>query len=55
MFFHVNRNLIIHIDSVKEVHPYFKGRLKLVLTPEQEEEVVISSQKTPLFKAWLDH
>ncbi|HEU4552719.1 MAG TPA: LytTR family DNA-binding domain-containing protein [Chitinophaga sp.] len=55
MFFHVNRNLIIHIDSVKEVHPYFKGRLKLVLTPGQEEEVVISSQKTPLFKAWLDH
>jgi two-component system LytT family response regulator len=55
LFFHVNRNLIIHIDSVKEVHPYFKGRLKLVLFPEQEEETIISSQKTPLFKAWLDH
>ncbi|GAA0562047.1 LytR/AlgR family response regulator transcription factor [Chitinophaga japonensis] len=55
MFFHVNRNLVIHIDSVKEVHPYFKGRLKLLLSPEQEEEIVISSQKTPLFKAWLDH
>ncbi|WP_298734255.1 LytTR family DNA-binding domain-containing protein [uncultured Chitinophaga sp.] len=54
-FFHVNRNLIIHIDSVKEVHPYFKGRLKLVLVPEYDEETVISSQKTPLFKAWLDH
>jgi len=53
-FFHVNRNLIIHIDSVKEVHPYFKGRLKLVLVPEYDEETVISSQKTPLFKAWLD-
>lgn len=55
MFFHVNRNLIIHIDAVKEVHPYFKGRLKLVLSPQQEDEIVISSQKTPLFKAWLDH
>ncbi|KAA2241922.1 response regulator transcription factor [Chitinophaga agrisoli] len=54
-FFHVNRNLIIHIDAVKEVHPYFKGRLKLVLSPEHDEEIVISSQKTPLFKAWLDH
>ena len=55
MFFHVNRSLIIHIDAVKEVHPYFKGRLKLVLSPEHDDEIVISSQKTPLFKAWLDH
>ncbi len=54
LFFHVNRNLIIHIDAAKEIHPYFKGRLKLTLEPPIEEEVVISSQKTPLFKAWLD-
>ncbi len=55
VFFHVNRSLIIHIDAAKEIHPYFKGRLKLVLSPPLDEEIVISSQKTPLFKAWLDH
>lgn len=54
LFFHVNRNLLIHIDAVKEIHPYFKGRLKLELTPAYEEEIVISSQKSPLFKDWLD-
>lgn len=54
IFFHVNRKLIIHIDSAKEIHPYFKGRLKLVLDPMLDEEVIISSQKTPLFKTWLD-
>ncbi|WP_256009238.1 LytR/AlgR family response regulator transcription factor [Desertivirga xinjiangensis] len=54
IFFHVNRKLIIHIDSAKEIHPYFKGRLKLVLEPILDEEVIISSQKTPLFKTWLD-
>lgn len=53
-FFHVNRKLIIHIDSAKEIHPYFKGRLKLVLEPALDEEVIISSQKTPFFKNWLD-
>ncbi|WP_207534164.1 LytR/AlgR family response regulator transcription factor [Desertivirga arenae] len=53
-FFHVNRKLIIHIDSAKEIHPYFKGRLKLVLEPGLNEEVIVSSQRTPLFKAWLD-
>ncbi len=53
-FFHVNRNLIIHIDAAKEIHPYFKGRIKLVLEPKLDEEVIISSQRTPLFKTWLD-
>ena len=54
LFFHVNRKLIIHIDAAREIHPYFKGRLKLELQPPLEEEVIISSQKTPAFKEWLD-
>lgn len=54
VFFHVNRNLIIHIDAAREIHPYFKGRMKLVLNPALEEEVIVSSQRTPLFKIWLD-
>ncbi len=54
MFFHINRNLIIHIDAAKEIHPYFKGRLKLELHPSLEEDVIVSSQKTPAFKEWLD-
>ncbi|WP_374163216.1 LytR/AlgR family response regulator transcription factor [Arcticibacter sp. MXS-1] len=54
VFFHVNRSLIIHIDAAREIHPYFKGRLKLVLHPPLDEEVVVSSQRTPLFKDWLD-
>lgn len=53
-FFHINRSLIIHIDAAKEIHPYFKGRMKLILQPELEEEVIVSSQRTPLFKIWLD-
>ena len=54
LFFHINRKLIIHIDAVKEIHSYFKGRLKLTLDPKLDEEVIVSSQKTPLFKTWLD-
>jgi two-component system response regulator LytT len=54
LFFHVNRKLIIHIDAAREIHPYFKGRLKLELQPPLEEEVIISNQKTPAFKDWLD-
>ena len=54
MFFHVNRKFIIHIDAAKEIHPYFKGRLKLVLQPPVDEEVLVSSQTSSDFKAWLD-
>lgn len=56
LFFRINRKLIIHFDAAKEIHPYFKGRLKLVLHPPlNEEETIISSEKTPAFKTWLDH
>ena len=54
IFFHVNRKLIIHIDAAREIHPYFKGRMKLILHPPLEDEVIVSSQRTPLFKIWLD-
>lgn len=53
-FFRANRQLILHIDAVSEIHPYFKGRVKLALTPPLPTEMIISSEKTPAFKAWLD-
>lgn len=53
-YFRVNRKFIVHFDSVSDIHPYFKGRVKLDLQPESGEEIVISSDKTPLFKQWLD-
>lgn len=53
-FFRINRKYIIHLDAAKEIKPYFKGRLKISLNPEIEDEIIISSDKTPEFKAWLD-
>lgn len=53
-FFRVNRKYVVHIEAVNEIHPYFKGRLKISLTPHIDDDIVISSEKTPSFKAWLD-
>ena len=53
-FFRINRKFIVHFNSVKDIHPYFKGRLKLGLSPEIDEEIIISTEKTPSFKRWLD-
>jgi len=53
-FFRVNRKMIIQFEAVKEIHPHFKGRLKIQIEPTLDEEIVISSEKTPAFKEWLD-
>lgn len=53
-FIRANRQYIIGFDSIKEIHPYFKGRVMVELIPENEHEIVISSDKTPEFKRWLD-
>lgn len=53
-FFRANRQLITRIDAIKEVSPYFKGRLHLSLAPELKNDQIISSNKASAFKAWLD-
>ena len=54
LFFRANRKYIVRFEAINEIHPYFKGRIKLNLKPESEDEIVISSDKTPEFKKWLD-
>jgi two-component system, LytTR family, response regulator LytT len=54
IFFRINRQYIVTFDSIAEIHPYFKGRIKLDLIPKAEEDVVISSERTPEFKKWID-
>lgn len=54
MFFRANRQIMVNIHAVKEVNPYFKGRLHLVLEPGVAGEQIISSSKASSFKQWLD-
>jgi two-component system, LytTR family, response regulator LytT len=54
VFFRISRKFIVHIDAVKAIHPYFKGRLKVEVQPETQEEIIVSSDRTPGFKEWLD-
>ena len=53
-FTRANRQFIINIDAIRKIHPWFKGRLKLELSPEQDIDLVISAAKTKGFKEWLD-
>jgi len=53
-FIRANRKFIISIHSIENIYPYFKGRLKLQLSPKQDAELVISAERTKQFKQWLD-
>lgn len=52
-FFLLNRKFLAHIDSIGRIIRYSKSRLKLLLSPPAEQDVVVSSAKTPDFKEWL--
>ena len=53
-FFRINRQMIVALDSIKTLHPYFNNRLKLDLFPPCQEDVLVSRNKVPAFKKWLD-
>ena len=53
-FFRINRKYITHYDAISEISPYFKGRLKLKLSPTVDDDIVVSTEKSPIFKSWLD-
>lgn len=52
-FFRANRQFIISHDVIIAVHPWFNGKLKVDINIPLEEEIVISRDKAPLFKAWM--
>lgn len=53
-FFKINRGQIISKKSVQKISPYFNHRVKLTITKQGEREFVVSRQKTPEFKAWMN-
>ena len=53
-FFRVNRQFIINLSSIKSMSTFSKSRIKLTLQPETSTDVIISTETTPKFKAWLN-
>lgn len=53
-FFRANRQYIVNIDSLESIHNHFNGKLKIVVKNHQDHEILISKEKAPVFKQWLD-
>jgi len=51
-FFRINRQYIVHINYIREIHSYFNSRLLLNLDPPTKEEVIVSRERVLKFKVW---
>ena len=54
LFFRANRQFLVHIDALDKIVRHQASRVKITLKPIIDEDVVISTDKTPLFKEWLE-
>ncbi|MDH7446981.1 LytR/AlgR family response regulator transcription factor [Aquimarina sp. 2201CG14-23] len=53
-FFRINRKFMVSVKSVIEIHSYFNSRLLLKLKPQEEQQIIVSRERTSNFKKWLD-
>jgi DNA-binding LytR/AlgR family response regulator len=56
MFFRINRKLFISHKSIGHMVAYSRGRIKITLNPEIEDELdaIVSINKSGEFKKWMD-
>lgn len=53
-FFRINRQYIIHIEAIREMHRLDNGRIKIITEPESKEELIVSGDRASDFKHWLN-
>jgi DNA-binding LytR/AlgR family response regulator len=54
IFFKVNRQLIININSIQKIYSYSEGKLVIKAKPAFSEEIIVGKDKAASFKRWLD-
>jgi len=54
LFFRLNRSFITHFEAIDKITVLSKSRVKVDLKPVAPREVVVSTEQTRDFKAWLN-
>ncbi|MEM7552229.1 MAG: LytTR family DNA-binding domain-containing protein [Bacteroidota bacterium] len=52
-FFRANRQFIINKKAIEDIEFYFNGRLSINLKIEQEDMILVSKARVPIFKNWM--
>lgn len=54
LFFQVNRKFIININSIENIVSYKNNRLKVSLKSYDEIDIIVSRDRSKIFKEWLN-
>ncbi len=54
IFFRINRKVIVNINSIQKVSPYFNSRLRLNSGELKDDDAIVSRERVNDFKKWLD-
>ena len=52
-YFRINRQMMVRLSAIGNMHVYSKGKIKLDLVPPMKEDVFVSMDKVVEFKDWL--
>ncbi len=55
MFFRANRQMLLKIDAIQRIEPYFQSRVVVHVEPPFREKIVVSREKVAAFKQWLNY
>ena len=54
LFYRANRQFIISIIAIEKIIRYGNNQLKILMTPESENDIIIGKNKAAEFKQWLN-
>lgn len=55
LFFRINRRILVCVNAIMKIEPYFNGRMVVVLKPKTAEAVTVSEERISSFKLWLNY
>lgn len=54
VFFRINRKVILNINAIQKISSYFNSRLKVHTIQLSDDSAIVSRDRVPEFKMWLD-
>lgn len=53
-YFRVNRKFLLRFEAIDQMYSYSRSRVKIQLNPPCEQECIVSTDRSPDFKLWLN-
>lgn len=54
-YFRVSRKMLLRVEAISKIEPYFNGRIVVKVNPPFDETVTISEDRITPFKMWLNY